>query len=197
MRKGWNTPEQHVEAMVLIHNKLNEDAWGEVLRWESRYGGGASEAAKLELCEFAGIHGTVSHKAWLYQRARSYFPTYLTFSPPFDRHDWVIRRPLTNKKVRYVIDYYAIRPSLVGDPEFHLDVRPAMDSLGNVIVRLLDVIQRIPFGVTRLSSSLPTSRIYSAKNSVILGLFVPLALTALVAVFQWIYSQYTLIFGTI
>lgn len=26
--------------MVLIHNKLNEDAWNEVLQWESRFHGG-------------------------------------------------------------------------------------------------------------------------------------------------------------
>ena len=40
VRKGWKTPEEHVEAMVLIHNKLNEDAWTDLLRWEARYGGG-------------------------------------------------------------------------------------------------------------------------------------------------------------
>jgi cytochrome c heme-lyase len=40
MRKGWNTPEEHAEAMVLLHNRLNEDAWAEILRWEMRFGGG-------------------------------------------------------------------------------------------------------------------------------------------------------------
>jgi len=40
MRKGWNTPEEHAEAMVLLHNRLNEDAWAEILRWETRFGGG-------------------------------------------------------------------------------------------------------------------------------------------------------------
>lgn len=38
VRKGWETPEQHVETMVDIHNFLNEQAWNEVLRWESRHG---------------------------------------------------------------------------------------------------------------------------------------------------------------
>jgi cytochrome c heme-lyase len=38
LRKGWNTPEEHVEVMVLIHNKLNEDAWRQVLKWETRIG---------------------------------------------------------------------------------------------------------------------------------------------------------------
>jgi cytochrome c heme-lyase len=39
-RKGWNTPVNHVEAMVAIHNRLNEDAWAQILKWESRGNGG-------------------------------------------------------------------------------------------------------------------------------------------------------------
>lgn len=40
LRKGWNMPEGQIECMVYIHNKLNEDAWNEVLQWESRFHGG-------------------------------------------------------------------------------------------------------------------------------------------------------------
>jgi hypothetical protein len=36
VRKGWETPEEHVEVMVDIHNFLNEQAWQEVLKWEKR-----------------------------------------------------------------------------------------------------------------------------------------------------------------
>lgn len=36
VRKGWETPVEHVETMVEIHNFLNERAWGEVLKWEMR-----------------------------------------------------------------------------------------------------------------------------------------------------------------
>jgi hypothetical protein len=36
VRKGWETPEEHVETMVEIHNFLNERAWLEVLKWERR-----------------------------------------------------------------------------------------------------------------------------------------------------------------
>lgn len=35
-RKGWETPEEHVETMVHIHNFLNEQAWLEVVKWEKR-----------------------------------------------------------------------------------------------------------------------------------------------------------------
>jgi len=36
VRKGWETPEEHVETMVHIHNFLNEEAWEEVKKWEQR-----------------------------------------------------------------------------------------------------------------------------------------------------------------
>ena len=36
VRKGRETPEEHVEIMVEIHNFLNEEAWQEVLKWEKR-----------------------------------------------------------------------------------------------------------------------------------------------------------------
>lgn len=39
VRKGWETPEEHVETMVEIHNFLNEEAWNEVLKWEKRWSG--------------------------------------------------------------------------------------------------------------------------------------------------------------
>lgn len=35
-RKGMETPEEHVDMMVQIHNFLNEQAWQEVLKWEKR-----------------------------------------------------------------------------------------------------------------------------------------------------------------
>lgn len=36
VRKGWETPEEHVQMMVHIHNFLNEKAWDEVMTWERR-----------------------------------------------------------------------------------------------------------------------------------------------------------------
>ena len=37
VRKGWETPEEHVQTMVDIHNFLNEEAWQEILKWEPPY----------------------------------------------------------------------------------------------------------------------------------------------------------------
>ncbi|KAI7902241.1 cytochrome c/c1 heme lyase-domain-containing protein [Cokeromyces recurvatus] len=36
-RKGWETPEEEIETMVDIHNFLNEEAWQQILKWESKY----------------------------------------------------------------------------------------------------------------------------------------------------------------
>ena len=63
------------------------------------------------------------------------FPSYSS-EPPFDRHDWVIRRPSTGEEVRYVIDYYSAPPLPDGSPVFSLDVRPALDSVGSISERI-------------------------------------------------------------
>lgn len=55
---------------------------------------------------------------------------------PFDRHDWVVRRPQTGEEVRYVIDYYSAPPEPDGSPVFSLDVRPALDSIGSIKTRI-------------------------------------------------------------
>ena len=39
VRKGWETPEESMEMVVAIHNFLNERAWEEVMKWETRLPG--------------------------------------------------------------------------------------------------------------------------------------------------------------
>jgi hypothetical protein len=56
--------------------------------------------------------------------------------PPFDRHDWIVRRPRTGEEVRYVIDYYSAPPEADGSPVFSLDVRPALDSFSSIKERV-------------------------------------------------------------
>lgn len=56
--------------------------------------------------------------------------------PPFDRHDWVVRRSKTGEEVRYVIDYYSAPPEPDGSPVFSLDVRPALDDFSSARDRI-------------------------------------------------------------
>ncbi|KAK7025025.1 cytochrome c heme lyase [Favolaschia claudopus] len=133
-RKGKESPEEleHVEMMVEIHNFLNEKAWEEVVRWEKR----AYPGEDIELAKFKGRPGEMSPKARIWMFAGWLMPSRFNTEPPFDRHDWVVRRPKTGEEVRYVIDYYSAPPERDGSPVFSLDVRPALDSFGSVKERI-------------------------------------------------------------
>jgi len=133
VRKGWETPEEHVETMVEIHNFLNEEAWQEVLKWERRSNSGDEDPY---LARFKGRPGEMSPKARFWLLAGWLLPWRFNNKPPFDRHDWIVRRPKTGEEVRYVIDYYSAPPESDGSPVFSLDVRPALDSFGSLKERI-------------------------------------------------------------
>ncbi|KAG6840247.1 hypothetical protein C0991_007940 [Blastosporella zonata] len=132
VRKGWETPEEHVETMVEIHNFLNERAWLEVLQWEKR----EYPHDDLQLARFKGRPGEMSPKARFWMFAGWLLPSRFNSEAPFDRHDWIVRRPKTGEEVRYVIDYYSAPPEPDGSPVFSLDVRPALDSFGSIKQRI-------------------------------------------------------------
>jgi hypothetical protein len=71
VRKGWETPEEHIETMVEIHNFLNEEAWEEVKKWERRH---ADD--DIELARFKGMPGEMSPKARLWMFAGWLLPSY-------------------------------------------------------------------------------------------------------------------------
>ncbi|KAI0289605.1 cytochrome c and c1 heme-lyase [Russula brevipes] len=132
VRKGWETPENEIETMVQIHNFLNEKAWEEVQKWEAE----VNKDETLQLVRFKGRPGELSPKARLWLFAGWLLPDRFNTEPPFDRHDWVVRRPSTGEEVRYVIDYYGAPPLPDGSPVFSLDVRPALDSLNSISMRV-------------------------------------------------------------
>ena len=124
VRKGKGVPEKQVEEMVDIHNFLNEGSWQQILEWEKKY---HCDCKEVSLQQFQGRPQDLSPKAMFYS---------LFFgSKPFDRHDWYINR--CGKKVRYVIDYYGGTT----DAEFHVDVRPAVDSLSSLWDRIRNVFE--------------------------------------------------------
>ncbi|CCL99674.1 uncharacterized protein FIBRA_01695 [Fibroporia radiculosa] len=133
VRKGWETPEEHVETMVQIHNFLNEQAWQEILKWERKENPGEEP----QLARFKGRPGELSPKARFWLFAGWLLPSRFNTEPPFDRHDWVVRRQQSGEEVRYVIDYYSAPPEPDGSPVFSLDVRPALDSFGSVKQRIV------------------------------------------------------------
>lgn len=133
VRKGWETPEESIPTMVAIHNWMNEAAWSEVVRWESRYFGppsvgptaSADEVPDLSLTRFTGRPKELSPKARFHGLLAKLFPATYSAEPPFDRHDWMIRRDgwgesERDKTHRYVIDYYSAPDDENGNPVFHL-----------------------------------------------------------------------------
>ncbi|KAL3460559.1 cytochrome c/c1 heme lyase-domain-containing protein [Aspergillus heterothallicus] len=123
LRKGYtDTPQDAVEAMVAVHNFLNEGAWNEIVGWERVFSKGllngwakcrhgeenlAMELAKEEFFEqkgttpptppprllrFQGRPQELTPKAQILQALGRVYPTKFGTKPPFDRHDWYVMR---------------------------------------------------------------------------------------------------------
>jgi cytochrome c heme-lyase len=121
LRKGYtDTPAEHVESMVAVHNFLNEGAWEEIREWERRFSGGLSkgweecrrgeEGAQMRaalqqlkqlgnnpddepsLLRFMGRPDEMTPKARMLQFMAKVYPSQYPDNPPFDRHDWFIER---------------------------------------------------------------------------------------------------------
>ncbi|KAK1924452.1 holocytochrome-c synthase [Papiliotrema laurentii] len=117
-RKNHNPKAKDMKSVVPIHNAVNEKAWEEILMWEAGMGG--EKCGGCRLLSFSGRPKDRTPKAWI--------NVALGYTPPFDRHDWIIDRCGT--QVRYVIDFYTGRtdPNNPKNMAFYLDVRPALDS---------------------------------------------------------------------
>lgn len=140
--------EDTVEAMVQIHNFLNESCWYEILRWEKPY----TDKTHLEpkLLKFMGKPGVLTPRARINHYLSYIFPWYFHRDLPFDRHDWIVLRGEPNNntnnstspsepkytQVRYVLDFYGGPDDANGMPTFSVDVRPALDNFTNVKDRL-------------------------------------------------------------
>eukprot|EP00168_Porphyra_purpurea_P000384 TRINITY_DN10423_c0_g1_i1.p2 TRINITY_DN10423_c0_g1~~TRINITY_DN10423_c0_g1_i1.p2 ORF type:complete len:141 (+),score=50.14 TRINITY_DN10423_c0_g1_i1:236-658(+) len=124
IRKGKadDVEEADMDAVVAVHNTMNEATWGEVLAWEAAYHGG--ECGAPSLAKFQGRPHDRSPAARFRRALRGY-------PDPFDRHDWVVDR--CGVPVRYVIDYYHWDGR---EEPIEIHVRPAADSVGAVWDRL-------------------------------------------------------------
>ncbi|WFD31064.1 holocytochrome-c synthase [Malassezia sp. CBS 17886] len=140
VRKNNKVRAEDMDVVVPIHNAVNEEAWRHILEWEKTW-----NAPGCECPELVNFIGRPRNVTW---RAR--FRNLAGYTLPFDRHDWVVT-------MRYVIDFYAGRPASGaghrgGAPaaadamhkaadapqqvSFHLDVRPAPDTVEGIAMRL-------------------------------------------------------------
>ncbi|OCF36970.1 cytochrome c heme-lyase [Kwoniella heveanensis BCC8398] len=128
MRKNHNPRPADMRTIVPIHNAVNEKAWEQILVWESKIDG-SEKCGGPRLVSFVGKPRERTPKAWL--------KTAFGYTPPFDRHDWLVDRCGT--QVRYVIDFYTGRAGSgddAGKMSFYLDVRPAVDNWEGVKTRM-------------------------------------------------------------
>ncbi|KDE05282.1 hypothetical protein MVLG_04314 [Microbotryum lychnidis-dioicae p1A1 Lamole] len=154
-RKARPANASDMPIVVPIHNAVNEKVWQDVLDWERLALGKANgEEVGSKLVSFVGKPKDLS------PRAR--WKSLIGYTPPFDRHDWIVDRPLPptpenpspgSIRVRYVIDFYSgrgaslleggsssaksrtdmfTRPSLA----FFIDCRPALDGWEGVRMRI-------------------------------------------------------------
>ncbi|CAG2119097.1 unnamed protein product [Medioppia subpectinata] len=112
--------------IIRIHNFNNEMAWKEIQKWEMAFHlNECPNGPKLK--RFGGRAQDYSPRA----RIRSW----MGYELPFDRHDWIVDR--CGQDVRYIIDYYDGQKLDSNSGNFAiLDVRPAVDSFGNVWDRM-------------------------------------------------------------
>lgn len=120
--KADGVREADMEAVIKVHNSMNEKTWREVMEWEQKYHCHKCDNPRLK--RFLGRPHDVSPAA----RFRTWFRGY---PMPFDRHDWVLDR-CGEEEVRYVIDYYYRD----GPDPIEIHVRPAMDSVSAVMDRV-------------------------------------------------------------
>ncbi|XP_076014404.1 holocytochrome c-type synthase [Genypterus blacodes] len=129
LRKGWRWREDDLAAndmtnIIKIHNRNNEQAWEEILKWEALHAKECPCGPTLK--RFGGKAKEFSPRA----RVRHW----MGYELPFDRHDWIIDR--CGKEVRYVIDYYDGEIQKDTYQFSTLDVRPAFDSLDAIWDRM-------------------------------------------------------------
>ncbi|ANB13434.1 cytochrome c1 heme lyase CYT2 [Sugiyamaella lignohabitans] len=125
-RKNFDPNAKDMETIIPIHNAVNERAWMEILKWEE--GQGSEACGGPQLVRFEGDASKLTPTA----RWNMMFG----IAKPFDRHDWMIDRCGT--KVEYVIDFYTGKPNpLIPEmPSFYLDVRPKLNSVEGVRMRI-------------------------------------------------------------
>ena len=126
--------QEELDWIVTIHNVVNEQCWQEICKWERFNVEGCKKPSattaveqNIKLQRFLGRPNDLSPRAWFNFNVKG-------TRRPFDRHDWYVRLP-DNSLRRYVIDFYPAKGDGIAGA-FHLDVRPAIDSIDAALLRI-------------------------------------------------------------
>ncbi|TKX26294.1 cytochrome c heme lyase [Elsinoe australis] len=132
LQRGWQICKRGEENAPIVADIL--------ARRERLEGKVTVEDKPPSLVRFMGRPDEMTPKARIMQLMGWAWPTRYETEPPFDRHDWFVRRIRPDggeEEKRYVIDYYSGPPEPTGEPVFYLDVRPAVDGPTAAAERLL------------------------------------------------------------
>ena len=157
-KKGYNPPIESIPSVLKIHNAVNERSWMQVRKWEKEL----HDNEEPKLVKFVGRPKDLSPKAYFNSRV-------LMTQEPFDRHDWYVEDKDGGEPRRYVIDFYegnektadiktALEqqkqsPPIMKPPSMYIDVRPALDTPGAAVDRIVMAAREALPGLTAVFDS--------------------------------------------
>jgi len=125
LRKNKDPDSQTMDAVVYVHNVVNEETWNQIL---------AREAMHQDSCEvptlqrFVGKYDDLTWKGRISELISSK-------GRPYDRHDWFVDR-CGQRTVRYIVDYYDDDNAENRQTTTTVDARPAFDTAEDVWDRI-------------------------------------------------------------
>jgi len=165
-KKGYNPPIESIPSVLKIHNAVNERSWLQVRKFEKELHN--NEDPKL--AKFVGRPKDLSPKAFFNSRV-------LMTQEPFDRHDWYVEDQNGGEPRRYVIDFYEGKEKsgdlsqsnnevgvkkdqtlqMMKPPSMYIDARPALDTPGAAIDRIVMGMREALPGLTAAFDSFKRS----------------------------------------
>lgn len=155
-KKGYNPPIESIPSVLKIHNAVNERSWMQVRKWEKEL----HNNEEPKLAKFVGRPKDLSPKAFFNSRV-------LMTQEPFDRHDWYVEDTNGGEPRRYVIDFYEGKEKpvdlkkqtspIMKPPSMYIDVRPALDTPGAAVDRMIMAAREALPGLTAAFDSFKKS----------------------------------------
>ena len=121
--KGHSVDPVDMEAVVGIHNAVNEETWRRIVEIENRLHHAICPAGP-KLVRFVGKPGETSLKAQLKHSLGG-------FVLPFDRHEWTIDRCGTGQ-FKYDVDFYDGPRDPSGKVNIFIDARPKLNTFAGL-----------------------------------------------------------------
>lgn len=142
LRKNKDPEADSMDAVVFVHNVVNEETWNTIMEREAMY---KDSCPNPTLQRFVGKCDELTWAGW-------WSGLTTAKGKPYDRHDWYLDR-CGQKTVRYIIDYYDDDSAVNQETTTSIHCRPGFDSIGDVWDRIRYPIWKRMYGNSSSSSS--------------------------------------------